>query len=217
MHNGRKGVIQQDHGGELARNVRATQAHGDADVGLPQRRCVVNAIARHSDDLAGVLISAHQRQLLLWTNAGENVGLKQVTILSIGEPCDVTTFKHVGSAAAKPDGLADAPRCYRVITGDHNHANTGVLAIFDGLRHIGACRVLKSNKSEECQILIWRDKGLHLDFHGAAEHSKATTRELLNMGEPLAARSGIQRGRTLGRDYFRGSVQYRLRRAFDGD
>ena len=57
------------------------------------------------------------------------------------------------------------------------------------------------------------NKRLQLDFHGAAEHSEAMTRELLNMGEPLAAHTGIQRGRTLGRDYFRGSVQYRLRRA----
>ena len=33
------------------------------------------------------------------------------------------------------------------------------------------------------------------------------------MAEPLAAGTGLQRGRTLGPDYFFGSVQYRLRRA----
>ena len=44
---GGKVVIQQDHIGGLLRHVGASDAHGDADVRLLQRRGVVHPIPRH--------------------------------------------------------------------------------------------------------------------------------------------------------------------------
>ena len=41
----REVVVEQHHVGGFARQVGATAAHADADVGLPQGRCVVHAVA----------------------------------------------------------------------------------------------------------------------------------------------------------------------------
>jgi hypothetical protein len=46
----REVAVEQHHVGGFARQVGATAAHGDADVGLPQGRCVVHAVARHGDN-----------------------------------------------------------------------------------------------------------------------------------------------------------------------
>ena len=48
----REVVVEQHHVGSFASHVSAAAAHGDADVGFPQGRCVVHAVARHGDDCA---------------------------------------------------------------------------------------------------------------------------------------------------------------------
>ena len=52
--------IEVDHVAGLARGLRAG-VHGDADVGLGQRRRVVGAVAAHGDQLALGLLVADQR------------------------------------------------------------------------------------------------------------------------------------------------------------
>ena len=47
----REVVVREHHGRRLAGHFRADQAHRDADVGAPQRRGVVDAVAGHRDDL----------------------------------------------------------------------------------------------------------------------------------------------------------------------
>jgi hypothetical protein len=51
-------------------DVGAAQPHGDADVGLLQRRGVVHAVAGHRHHLALRLQGAHQAQLLFGFDAG---------------------------------------------------------------------------------------------------------------------------------------------------
>ena len=47
----REVVVGEDHRRRLAGDVGAGAAHGDADVGAPQRRRVVDAVAGHRHDV----------------------------------------------------------------------------------------------------------------------------------------------------------------------
>lgn len=69
----RKRVVEQNHRGSLARNVRAAFAHGDADVGLAQRRRVVDAVSGHGHHFAFRLVGPHEVELLRGIGAREDV------------------------------------------------------------------------------------------------------------------------------------------------
>jgi hypothetical protein len=55
-------VRGEDDVGDLAGDVGAGASHGDADIGLPQRRGVVDAVAGDSNDLAVGLQGSHEAQ-----------------------------------------------------------------------------------------------------------------------------------------------------------
>ena len=57
-------AVEIDHVAGLARGLRAG-LHGDADIGLGERRRVVGAVAAHGDQLALGLLLADQAQLVL--------------------------------------------------------------------------------------------------------------------------------------------------------
>ena len=65
-------VVEQHHVGGLARHVGAAAAHGDADVGLPQGRRVVDAVASHGDELALLFQRADDAHFLFGEDAREH-------------------------------------------------------------------------------------------------------------------------------------------------
>ena len=65
-------AVEVDHVAGLARGLGAG-VHGDADVGLSQRRRVVGAVAAHGHQLALGLLLADQLQLVLGRRLGEEV------------------------------------------------------------------------------------------------------------------------------------------------
>ena len=68
LHGGserREVVVDEHRSGRLSGHVRAAGPHGDADVGLAQRRCVVDAVAGDGDDLALALEDAGDPELVL--------------------------------------------------------------------------------------------------------------------------------------------------------
>ena len=64
--------IEVDHVAGLARRLRA-RLHGDADIGLRQRRRVVGAVAAHGDQPALCLLRADVAQLVLGGRLGDEV------------------------------------------------------------------------------------------------------------------------------------------------
>ena len=69
----REVVVEQHQVGGLAGHVAAAGAHGDADVGLPQRRGVVDPVAGHRDDVAAVAQStAAMRSLSAGVDPGDD-------------------------------------------------------------------------------------------------------------------------------------------------
>ena len=65
-------VVGEDHRRRLARDVRAGQAHGDADVRAPERGRVVDAVARHRDHVTLGAEGVGDAQLRLGRGAGED-------------------------------------------------------------------------------------------------------------------------------------------------
>ena len=57
-------AVEIDHVAGLARRLRAG-LHGDADIGLRQRRRVVGAVAAHGDQPAALLLAADVGELVL--------------------------------------------------------------------------------------------------------------------------------------------------------
>ena len=73
--NSGKVVIGQDHIGGLFGHLSALNAHGDPDVGLTQRRSVIDAIAGHANHFTVILQRFHQAQLVLRAGAGKDIEL----------------------------------------------------------------------------------------------------------------------------------------------
>ena len=68
----REVVVGQDHHRGLLGDLRAGDAHRDADVGLLQGRRVVHAVAGHRDDVALALEDVDEVDLVLRRDAGDD-------------------------------------------------------------------------------------------------------------------------------------------------
>ncbi len=61
---GREVVVEERHAGGFLAHIGTGNAHGDADVGLLERRRVVDAVAGHRHDFAAVLPGVHDAELV---------------------------------------------------------------------------------------------------------------------------------------------------------
>ena len=146
-------VVGEHHRRRLLGDVGAAAAHGDADIGLLQGRGVVHAVAGHGDDLALGLERAHQAQLLLGFDAGENVrgarGAAQLDVVQ-GRQFAAGEGAVVGSGDA--DLAGDGEGGGGVVAGDHFHGDAGAMAGAhrgDGAR---PRRVEHTGQAEEDQV-----------------------------------------------------------------
>ena len=110
---GREVVVGEHHVGGLLGRRGAAAPHRDADVGLAQRRRVVDAVAGDGDDLAARLQRPHEPQLVLRRDARVDVGASELMLVEASSSGPVT---------AGPPGSrsrADRTRGARVVAGDH--------------------------------------------------------------------------------------------------
>ena len=61
----REVVVEEDQVRRFSGDIGAGDAHGDTDIGCPQRRRIVDAVARDRDDVALALKRRHDAQLLI--------------------------------------------------------------------------------------------------------------------------------------------------------
>ncbi|EXI65151.1 MAG: hypothetical protein AW08_03423 [Candidatus Accumulibacter adjunctus] len=144
-------VVGQHHGGGFAGDIGSGDAHGDADVGGLQRRCIVDAVAGHGDDLATRLQRFDDAQLVLGRDAGED-----------GRRCDHLAQRRTGDAldlaaftrlAAQAEVARDGGGGCAVVAGDHFHGNAGSLADPDGLLRLRPRRVDDADQGDQRQIV----------------------------------------------------------------
>ena len=118
--------IEVDHVAGLARGLRAG-IHGDADVGLRQRRRVVGAVAAHGDELALGLLVADEPQLVLGRRLGEE-------IVDAG-------FRR------------DRRRGHRIVAGDHDGADAHAAQLGKALADAALDDVLEVDDAEQPAVL----------------------------------------------------------------
>ena len=123
--------IEVDHVAGLARRLRAG-VHGDADVGLRQRRRVVGAVAAHGDELALGLLVADEPQLLLGRGLGEE-------IVDAG-------FRR------------DRRGGHRIVAGDHDGADAHAAQLGEALADAALDDVLEVNDAEQPAVLGDRER-----------------------------------------------------------
>ena len=148
-------VVEQHHLGGLLGRLGALAPHGDADVGLLERRRVVDAVAGHRDDGAVGLQRAHDAQLVLGAGAGEHLGLRgqrprarhRPACVELGAGDDV---RRVGQAEL----AGDRGRGGGVVAGDHLHGDAGGAAFGDRRDRLVARRVDEADDAEEHETVI---------------------------------------------------------------
>ena len=118
--------IEIDHVAGLARRDRAG-VHGDADIGLGERRRVVGAVAAHGDELALGLLVADQLELVLRRRLGE-----EVVDAGLG---------------------GDGRRGHRVVAGDHDGADAHAAQLGEALADAALDDVLEVDDAEQPAVL----------------------------------------------------------------
>ena len=118
--------IEIDHVAGLARGLRAG-VHGDADVGLRERRRVVGAVAAHGDELALGLLVADEPELVLGR------GLRQ----------EIVDARLRG----------DRGRGGRIVAGDHDGADAHAAELGETLADAALDDVLEVDDAEKPSVL----------------------------------------------------------------
>ena len=159
-------VIEQHDVGRLPGHIGALQAHGKAHIRRPQGGSVVDPIPRDSHHLAKGAIGLNQAQLLLRCHPGKHQAsavFQQLPQLHIADQIQVGPLNH-------PHGIGTTgwafPACRLeqanllgnrlgrepVIPGDHGHLDAGLVALADGLGHLGAGRVVEGQQTHQHQV-----------------------------------------------------------------
>ena len=215
-HDRRERVVEKHHRRRLPRDVGAAPAHCDADVGLPQGRRVVDAVACHGDDLAGLLVGADERELLGRADARENSDRAEAVAVAVAKPLRIAADRDGILRIPEADRAADAARRDRMVAGNHHDTYAGVPACGDRIRHVGACRILEPGEAEKGQV------GKRLSWHGAGiarregEDTQTVATEFLDLLEPFGPDRVAQRLVAAGRGDACSLSQHALRRSLHG-
>ena len=113
-------VVGQRHRRRLLGHVGAGDAHGDADVGLLERRGVVDPVAGHRDDVAVLLQGGDDAQLVRGRDAGVDLDLLDLALeRRVVDRVQLRAGDHAAGleqAQLAGDGL----RGERMVAGDHH-------------------------------------------------------------------------------------------------
>ena len=122
----RRVAVEVDHVAGLARGLRAG-VHGDAHVGLRERRRVVGAVADHRDQLAALLLLADARELVLGLGLGDEV-----------------VHARLGG---------DGGGGERIVAGDHHGADAHRAELLEPLLDAALDDVLEQDDAEDALVL----------------------------------------------------------------
>ena len=196
-------VIGEDHRGGFLGHLGAGDAHGHADVGPTQGGRVVHPVAGHGHDVAAALQRAHDADLVLGGDPGDDADLVEPAgeVVVVRDPVQVGAGDRVaGDAEVGGDG----PGGHRVVTGDHPDSDARVAALGDGLAGLGAGRVDDADERDEHDPVeqVHRVLGA-LDVVGGevarpeGEHPHALLGQL-GVAAGVALAGGVVQGQDLG-------------------
>ena len=154
LDDGGEVVVEQDEVGHFAADVRAALTHGHADIGTLQRGRIVDPVAGHRHDLTLRLQRFDEQQLLLRPHAREHIHLASARRAECGASILVEVLPGEHPHARDADLMRNG-QCRRgMVTGDHDHADTGVQRCPDGLRHLRPRRIPEQREAQQRQVVF---------------------------------------------------------------
>ena len=148
-------VVEQDEVGRFACDVGAGPSHRDSDVGLVQRRAVVDTVAGHRHDVAALPQGRSDAQLVFGRHAGDDhavaVDERSEHLLVIGE---LGSHEHGCTFDRQPDLAGDRQRGGGVVAGDHGDADAGAPTGGDRGAGGGSRRVLEGEDGDELEVAL---------------------------------------------------------------
>ena len=145
----REVVIQEHDVGGFPGDIRPRDAHRDTDVGRPQCRRIVDAVACDGDDVPLALEGCYDTQLLLGGHArAHDLGCVECELdFNVRHARQVVARQHGRRGRRDEADLpGDRERGTRVIAGDHHDLESGVPAATNGCRHFRTRRVLEARR-----------------------------------------------------------------------
>ena len=200
----REVVVGEHHRGRLAGDVGAGEAHRDADVGGPQRRGVVDAVAGHRDHVPERAQRVGDPQLRLGRRPREDqvtLRLEQLVELRLAHGAELGPRHDPSAVRRDADPPSHLGGGQAVVAGDDDDADAGGVAAGDGLGHVRARRVEQRDEADEAQIalgvLALAGHRLVAGRRAArdAEDAEAALGRLLDLVEQLRAHRRGQRSR----------------------
>ena len=150
-------VVGKHHVGDVLGNVGAGDAHTHADVGALDGRGVVDAVARHGDDLVTRLPSLDDTGLVLGLDAGVHAVVLDVCIeLLVTHAIEVGTGDGLAAIGDDAQLLGDGHGGVDMVARDHDGADTGVVRLADSVSHLGTDRVDHAGQAAEDQVVLER-------------------------------------------------------------
>ena len=220
LHDRAEVVVGEDHHRGLLGDLRAGDAHGDADVGLLERRRVVHAVAGHGDDVALLAQDVHEVDLVLGGDAGEDADAVDLAHrLVVAQGAEV----GAGHGAALDAQLAgDRLGRDRVVAGDHADLDAGRMGGRDGGLGGRSRRVHDAHDREERQPVQQRqqvrvrvERG-RVEVLVAGRHDPQALRaQALVLGEVVVAELCDRALRAVGAVRADGAGEELVRRALD--
>ena len=211
-------VVEQHHLRCLLGGLRALAAHRDANIGLFQRRRVIDPVTGHRDDIAIGLQGAHDAELVLRTGARKNADvLGQLAQPVVRHPVELRPGDHlrvIGQGKLPCDGGGGVG----MIAGNHLHRNPGRPAIGNRRDRFVARRVDEPDDAQKHQPAgkPVKRQPFHLrrgGHGGKAQHPLAIARRRGDTGLPI----GRIGGGVLAFGLFLAHLQHALRRALHGN
>ncbi len=171
----------------------AGDAHGHADVGRPEGGGVVDAVAGHGDDVAGLLQRPHQLDLVLGGDPGEDPDVPDsLRQFVLGHRVEVGAGDDV---AADAELAGDRGGGLTVVPSDHFYRDPGAAAECDGVLDLRSGRIGDADEAEEGQpveafpeLVCPVETGL-----GRGEHAPALRPQLRDVGGNRVAPAVVQR------------------------
>ena len=148
-HDGGEVVVEQHEIRRFPRHVAAAGSHGDADVGLSQRRSVVDTVARHRDHVPSHPQRPCDPELVLGGDPGDHhavtVDERSEQLLVIGQ---FGTDQDEPVRRPKACLVGDGRGGERRVAGDHRHADTRSSARGERVAGFESGRVLEGKEPE---------------------------------------------------------------------
>ena len=179
-------VLDEHHVGGFARHVAAAPPHRDADVRLADGRRVVDAVAGGGDHMALGLERAHDAELLVGPQAGEDcVGrIERQRELGVRQPAQpVAGHGHrLLARFNETDAPRERHRRLRVVAGSDDHPDARLCApLPTAVGDAVPWRVLQADEPEQDEIVLvrWRRLVRSEAAVGKREHAQALGCEFL--------------------------------------